>query len=87
MSRKGWFKRYYTQRITYRNDTEGEIRITVEPWGNEVAIQPGQNVDVVVRSNALDGTFRLEQTTNGLTIWADVEGTIITLVSEGQEIT
>jgi hypothetical protein len=87
MKMKGWFKRDYTQRIVYGNGTDGELRITVEPWGNEVAIQPGQEIDVMVRSDTLDGTVRLEQTTNGLTIWADVGGTVITLVSEGQEIT
>ena len=77
---------YYTQRITYRNDTEGELRITVEPWANQYVIRPGRTIEIMVHTDTLDGSLMLEQTANGLIVWSNTGDTDITLMSEGREI-
>ena len=77
---------HYTQRIAYKNDTEGELRITLEPWANEYVIGPGQRVDILVHTDTLDGSLELQQTVHGLMIWSNLGDTDITVMSEGREI-
>ena len=74
----------YTQHITYKNDTRARLRIVVEPWADTYTIEPGQNIDIVVTSDTLDGALDIQQDVKGLVLWANRGNTDIALMSNGQ---
>ena len=76
----------YTHRITYKNDTQVRLRIVVEPWADTYTIEPGQNIDIVVTSDTLDGALDIQQDAKGLILWANVGDTDIVLMSNGREL-
>jgi hypothetical protein len=76
----------YTHRITYENSTQVRQRIVVEPWADTYTIEPGQDIDIVVTSDTLEGALHIEQGTQGLLLWANAGDTDIVLMSNGQEL-
>jgi hypothetical protein len=76
----------YTHHITYKNDTRAQLRIVGEPWADTYTIEPGQNIDIVVTGDTLDGALDIQQDVKGLVLWANKGNTDIALMSNGQEL-
>jgi hypothetical protein len=72
----------YAQRFTYKNQAEVAFRLTVEPWADQYLIEPGQSVDLIMRSDTPECYVTFEQHADGLTAWAEVAGSIIDVMSD-----
>jgi len=75
----------YTQRFSYLNDTETELRLMIEPWADEFPIAPGQQVDVRIEAEG-EGGIELHQFAGGLVIWSNFLQFNIAVMLDGQEL-
>ncbi|GAA4352071.1 hypothetical protein GCM10023165_40800 [Variovorax defluvii] len=74
-----------SQRFSYINGSDVELRVIVEPWADQFLIRPGQRVEVLVRGDGTAGAVELEQLPTGLIIYG-YEGCIVSLLSDGKEL-
>jgi hypothetical protein len=77
---------YIVQKLTYTNRTQGRLLVFLEPWAEEYWIDPGERIDIEVRSGTPEGHLELEQTSEGITIYG-WEGTVISILRDGKELT
>ena len=74
-----------SQKLSYINGSDIELRVIVEPWAEQFLIRPGQRVEIHVRSEGEVGTIELEQLATGLVIYG-YEGCTMSLISDGEEL-
>jgi hypothetical protein len=72
-------------RMTYQNTRRNGVVLIIEPWANELSIEPGQKVEILVEGGIEDGVFELEQTPGGLTI-CGYEGCTIRVLRGGEDL-
>ena len=70
-----------TERATFRNDATMPSVLVLEPWGEEVRVAPGVQVEVVVQGPP-DGSLEVEPSERGATIFA-WPGSTVRLVIDG----
>jgi hypothetical protein len=56
-------------RMTYKNGTADVVRLVLEPWAYEYAVQPGQKVEIRFSGGEADEPIELDDSADRLTIW------------------
>lgn len=73
------------QTFMYINSAEVDLRLVLEPWGDEFVIASGKQVVISVHGNGVAGSVELEQLPAGLVIYG-YEGSTIEVTLDGKEL-
>jgi hypothetical protein len=73
------------QTFAYADRTQRKLLLILEPWARQYWIEPGGLVEIQARGGAPAGRFELEQTSDGLIVYA-WEGTTVTILRDGMEL-
>lgn len=71
------------QKLSYTNETTGNLRLIIEPWADQYVVSPGQKVDIVL--DVADGCVEVIQSLRGIIIWINV-GRVVSMTTNGLEI-
>ena len=73
------------QQVTFRNDSAGPRRLTVEPWATEYVVAPGNSVTVVFTGPSGE-TAETREVADGWVVFGWVGSTCSVVVSNGDTI-